>query len=103
LHGCITRSACPIPASRPQITALIFLPSFPGWLAPLAFNPARFLEFFSFAATLMGTWVGSGYLAGGYRFTATADMESSLRCPGTSQRSGVLAAGQLACCAWCQF
>jgi len=43
-----------------QITAIIFLPNFPGWLAPLAFNPTRFLEFFSFAATLLGTWVASG-------------------------------------------
>lgn len=43
-----------------QITALIFLPSFPGWLAPLAFNPVRFLEFFSFTATLLGTWVAAG-------------------------------------------
>ena len=51
-------SACP------QITALIFLPSFPGWLAPLAFNPVRFLEFFSFAATLLGTWVASGGFGG---------------------------------------
>lgn len=43
-----------------QITAIIFLPNFPGWLAPLAFNPIRFLEFFSFAATLLGTWVATG-------------------------------------------
>jgi hypothetical protein len=61
-----------------QITALIFLPSFPGWLAPLAFNPVRFLEFFSFAATLIGTWVGSGMLTGGYRFTATGDVQAAL-------------------------
>lgn len=47
-----------------QITALIFLPSFPGWLAPLAFNPVRFLEFFSFAVTLIGTWVASGKCGG---------------------------------------
>ena len=54
---------CP-PLPGPQITALIFLPSFPGWLAPLAFNPVRFLEFFSFAATLLGTWVASGEWGG---------------------------------------
>jgi len=57
LHVCI-HSAPPVP----QITALIFLPSFPGWLAPLAFNPVRFLEFFSFTATLLGTWVAAGAL-----------------------------------------
>jgi hypothetical protein len=62
-----------------QITALIFLPNFPGWLAPLAFNPVRFLELFSFAATLMGTWVASGYLTGGYRYTATSDMRAAVR------------------------
>ncbi|EFN55548.1 hypothetical protein CHLNCDRAFT_52364 [Chlorella variabilis] len=62
-----------------QITALIFLPSFPGWLAPLAFNPVRFLEFFSFAVTLIGTWVASGMLTGGYRFAATADVQAALR------------------------
>lgn len=61
-----------------QITALIFLPNFPGWLAPLAFNPVRFLELFSFAATLMGTWVASGYLTGGYRYTATSDMRAAV-------------------------
>ncbi|PRW57903.1 hypothetical protein C2E21_3557 [Chlorella sorokiniana] len=61
-----------------QITALIFLPSFPGWLAPLAFNPVRFLEFFSFTATLLGTWVAAGMLSGGYRFAATADVQTAL-------------------------
>ena len=49
-----------VPRNRPQITALIFLPSFPGWLVPRAFNPTRFLEFFSFGATLLGTWVAAG-------------------------------------------
>lgn len=61
-----------------QITAIIFLPNFPGWLAPLAFNPVRFLEFFSFAATLLGTWVATGLLTGGYRFAATADLQAAL-------------------------
>ena len=103
-----------------QITALIFLPSFPGWLAPLAFNPVRFLEFFSFTATLLGTWVAAGegfqwlvsafngccvteqlrerrwqqmrqprlfplwlfllagMLSGGYRYAATADVQTAL-------------------------
>ncbi|KAI7846210.1 hypothetical protein COHA_000280 [Chlorella ohadii] len=61
-----------------QITALIFLPSFPGWLAPLAFNPVRFLEFFSFTATLLGTWVAAGMLSGGYRFAATAELQTAL-------------------------
>lgn len=70
LSGCPQPAAAALPgASRnsrralphaPQITAIIFLPNFPGWLAPLAFNPVRFLEFFSFAATLLGTWVATG-------------------------------------------
>ena len=63
--ACLTAAPATAPATasaHPQITALIFLPSFPGWLAPLAFNPVRFLEFFSFAATLLGTWVASGGL-----------------------------------------
>lgn len=34
-----------------QITALILMPSFPGWLAPLNFSLLRFEEFLSFLLT----------------------------------------------------
>ena len=34
-----------------QITALIMMPSFPGWLAPLNFSLLRFEEFLSFLLT----------------------------------------------------
>ncbi len=61
-----------------QITALIFLPTFPGWLAPLHFNPDRFSEFAGFAATLVGTWVATGLLTGGYRTDATADLGTAI-------------------------
>ncbi len=55
-----------------QITAIILLPSFPGMLAPLAFNPLRFEEFASFAATVCGTWVAVGLLTGAYRTNSTS-------------------------------
>ncbi|PSC75087.1 secretion system [Micractinium conductrix] len=61
-----------------QITAIILLPSFPGWLAPLQFSPTRLLEFVSFSVTLLGTWVASGLLTGGYRFEATANVRAAL-------------------------
>lgn len=61
-----------------QITALIFLPSFPGWLAPLHVNPDRLAEFLSFTATLCGTWVGAGMLAGNYRTDATQNLATAL-------------------------
>lgn len=55
-----------------QITAIILMPSFPGWLAPMHFNPVRFEEFLSFAITVCGTWVGASWLVGGYKSTATS-------------------------------
>lgn len=55
-----------------QITAIILMPSFPGWLAPMHFNPVRFEEFLSFAITVCGTWVGASLLVGGYKSTATS-------------------------------
>lgn len=61
-----------------QVTALIFLPEFPGWLAPLQLNPVRFEEFLSFAITLCGTWVASGTLLGAYKTDATADLQTAL-------------------------
>ncbi len=59
-------------ASYKQITAIMLLPSFPGVLAPLRFNPVRFEEFASFAATLCGTWVGVALLLGAYSRESTS-------------------------------
>lgn len=55
-----------------QITAIILNPSFPGWLEPLQFNPARFGELASFATTLTVSWVLSSLLVGGYQSTASS-------------------------------
>lgn len=55
-----------------QIAAIIFLPTFPGWLAPLTFNPLRFVEFGAFAATLVGTWVACATLVGAYKLEASS-------------------------------
>lgn len=59
-------------ALRTQITAIILMPNFPGWLAPMHFNPTRFEEFLSFAITVCGTWVGAAWLVGGYKANATS-------------------------------
>lgn len=48
------------------------LRSFPGWLAPLNFNPDRFLEFLSFTGTVCGVWVAAALLTGGYAYATTA-------------------------------
>jgi len=64
--------------SVPQITAIILMPSFPGWLAPMHFNPIRFEEFLSFAITVCGTWVGASLLVGGYKSNATSDLPTAL-------------------------
>jgi hypothetical protein len=61
-----------------QITAIALSPTFPGWLAPLAFNPIRFVEFSSFALTVIGTWAASAALVGGYRHDATAGIPITL-------------------------
>lgn len=56
----------------------MLLPSFPGWLAPLHFNPLRFEEFLSLSATLIGTWVGAAMVTGGYRRDATSDLTTAV-------------------------
>lgn len=61
-----------------QITAIILMPSFPGWLAPMHFSPIRFEEFLSFAITVCGTWVGASLLVGGYKSNATSDLPTAL-------------------------
>lgn len=47
-------------------------------MAPLQFNPDRFVELLSFTATVCGTWVAAGLLAGGYRIDSTADLNTAL-------------------------
>lgn len=61
-----------------QIMAIIFLPDFPGLLAPLHLSPVRLLEFLSFTCTLCGTWVGCGWLLGAFETDATADLQTAL-------------------------
>lgn len=55
-----------------QITAIILNPAFPGWTAPLRFNPDRFEEFASFAVTVCCAWVVSSVLVDGYSLRSTA-------------------------------
>jgi hypothetical protein len=55
-----------------QITSLLFLPDFPGWTAPLHFNPIRFEELAIFCITLCVCWVSACGVVGGYRTGATA-------------------------------
>ena len=61
-----------------QIAALVISPAFPGWLAPLEFNPIRFAEFASFWLTLTGTWVAVGLLTTAYSANAAADLPTAL-------------------------
>lgn len=87
-HPTLPHPASALRLPKHQITAIIFLPNFPGWLAPLHFNPTRLLEFVSFATTLVGTWVAAGMLTGGFRFAATADVPTALRWAGGAQMLG---------------
>jgi hypothetical protein len=48
-----------------QITAIVLAPTFPGWFAPLTFNPLRFAEFANFASMLVAAWVVAACLTGG--------------------------------------
>lgn len=50
-----------------QIMAIVMAPSFPGWLAPLHFDPVRFEELVGFIVTVAGTWVACSTLLGDYR------------------------------------
>lgn len=50
-----------------QIMAIVMAPSFPGWLAPLHFDPVRFEELVGFIVTVAGTWVACSSLLGDYR------------------------------------
>eukprot|EP00890_Picochlorum_soloecismus_P004577 jgi/Picsp_1/511/NSC_00509-R1_protein len=60
------------------IFALVLLPSFPGWMAPLHFNPIRFIEYFSFVLTVIGTWVSVGWLVDAYTLDASSSLQKSI-------------------------
>lgn len=55
-----------------QITSLLFLPDFPGWTAPLHFNPVRFEELLILIITLCVSWVSACGILGGYKTVATS-------------------------------
>ncbi|EIE20862.1 hypothetical protein COCSUDRAFT_6943, partial [Coccomyxa subellipsoidea C-169] len=61
-----------------QITSLLFLPDFPGWTAPLHFNPVRFEELLIFIFTLCVSWVSACGILGGYKTVATSDLPTAL-------------------------
>ncbi|GMH44884.1 hypothetical protein BSKO_12841 [Bryopsis sp. KO-2023] len=61
-----------------QIAAIVMMSDFPGWTAPLGFNPLRFLEFTSFTATIVGTWVATSWACGNYKMTSTVDLRTAL-------------------------
>lgn len=65
-------------ATYKQLISIVTSPAFPGWLAPLHFNPLRFEEFFSFVVTLTGSWVCSGVLLGAYATPAGASVKAAL-------------------------
>lgn len=69
-----------------QIAAIVTSPTFPGWLAPLNFNPLRFVEFADFASMLVAAWVVAATLTGGYS--------------GAAVGTGVPAALRAVCRAW---
>lgn len=53
-----------------QVAAIVLAPSFPGWLAPLTFDPTRFTELVGFIITVTGTWVACSMLNGDYEHPA---------------------------------
>lgn len=65
-------------ATWKQLSAIVLSPTFPGWLAPLSFNPLRFIEFASFVLTLCGSWVAASLLVGNYRTASTSDLPTTL-------------------------
>lgn len=76
-------SPCTAPAAAVccrQIAAIVLSPTFPGWLAPLSFNPLRFVEFANFAGMLVASWVVAATLTGGYSGAAVgAGVPGALR------------------------
>lgn len=53
-----------------QILAIATSPAFPGWLAPLHFNPVRIEELLGFMVTVAGTWVACSSVLGDYRVSS---------------------------------
>lgn len=62
-----------------QIASIVTSPSFPGWLAPLSFNPDRWYEFVSFTCTLSASWLLAAALTGGLSYESSRDVPSALR------------------------
>lgn len=59
-----------------QIQSIVFSPTFPGWTAPMRFNPDRFIEFFAFSFTCIGTLVAVSYVTGGYTVKTSQRVKS---------------------------
>jgi hypothetical protein len=57
----------------------VLAPDFPGWLAPLHFNPNRWFEFVSFTCTLTASWVLAAALTGGLSYAASRGVPEALR------------------------
>ncbi len=64
--------------SYKQIASIVMSPTFPGWLAPLSFNPDRWLEFVSLTCTLTAAWVLAAALTGGLNYSATRSLPAAL-------------------------
>eukprot|EP01025_Chloroclados_australasicus_P041675 TRINITY_DN44328_c0_g2_i2.p2 TRINITY_DN44328_c0_g2~~TRINITY_DN44328_c0_g2_i2.p2 ORF type:complete len:284 (+),score=19.77 TRINITY_DN44328_c0_g2_i2:84-854(+) len=62
-----------------QVSSMVFLPDFPGWLAPLQFNPTRFTEFVVFVLTMCATWTASTVVFGGYSRELSRDLSTALK------------------------
>lgn len=59
-----------------QIMAIVMSPTFPGWLAPLSFNPVRFEELLGFVVTVVGTWVACSTILGDYKMRSESASDS---------------------------
>ncbi|KAI8463119.1 MAG: hypothetical protein J3K34DRAFT_389251 [Monoraphidium minutum] len=62
-----------------QISSIALAPDFPGWLAPLRFNPDRWFEFASLTATLVAAWALAAALTGGLSYRASRSVPDALR------------------------
>eukprot|EP00879_Flechtneria_rotunda_P004029 GHRR01004271.1.p1 GENE.GHRR01004271.1~~GHRR01004271.1.p1 ORF type:complete len:303 (+),score=81.37 GHRR01004271.1:243-1151(+) len=62
-----------------QIASIVLSPGFPGWFAPLSFNPLRFAEFANFAGMLLAAWVVAAGITGGYRGASSSSIPLALQ------------------------